>query len=237
MLLRIKDLFTIGTIIAGFLVLPFAYVGQFFWASMLILIGSVLDGLDGFYARLTKTGNKFGAEFDVIADLIIYSMAPGILLFFVYKDYNIYFASLVGLLPLLFGCIRLARFNVKRIEYPGYWMGFPRPGSAWAIVAFVNSSLFSMYNLFVVGAVYVFFMGLMNITIVPYMGHHKRKFSKVYKGAFILAGLVAVAGLVFGFFWDALLVYALLYLISPLFIPRKDKKKIKAFIKKWKASD
>lgn len=234
MLLRIKDLFTIGAIVLGFLVLPFAFAGEIFWASLLVIIGSVLDSMDGFYARITKTGNKFGVEFDCIADLIIYSMAPGVLLFFVYKDYNIYLASVVGLFPLLFGCIRLARFNVKRIEYPGYWMGFPRPGSAWAIVAFVNSHIFSAFSLFIVGAVYVFLMSLMNITIVPYIGHHNRKFSKLHKTGFILAAVVAVVGLVFGFLWDILLVYALLYLISPLFIPKKEKKKIKAFIKKWK---
>jgi CDP-diacylglycerol--serine O-phosphatidyltransferase len=236
MLLKTKDLFTVCTIILGFLVLPLAYTGEIFWASMMILIGGAFDLLDGVYARLTKTGNKFGAEFDCIADLIIYSMAPGVLLFFVYKDYNIYLASVVGILPLLFGCIRLARFNVKRIEYPGFWMGLPRPGSAVAIVGLVNSQLFARYDLMIAGAVFVLAMSVMNVTIIPYMGHHKRKFGILLKTILVLALLVAIAALFYGYFWDVLLVYALLYLLSPVYaISRKQRKKINKFITEWKS--
>ena len=236
MLLKTKDLFTVGTIILGFLVLPFAFMGEIFWAAMMIIIGGLLDLLDGIYARATKTGNKFGAEFDCIADLVIYSMAPGILLFFVYKEYNIYLASIVGILPLLFGCIRLARFNVKRIEYPGFWMGLPRPGSAIAIVSLVNSQLFARYDLMIVGFVFVLAMSIMNVTIIPYMGHHKRKFSILQKAMLIIAPIIAIAALFYGYFWDLLLLYALLYLLSPIYaIRKKERKKINKFIEEWKS--
>lgn len=141
MFLKIKDIFTILTILCGFSVLYFCDMGRFETASLVILLGTFFDLCDGFYARLTKTGNKFGAEFDCIADLIIFSLAPSILLYFTFRDANLPLALGIGVMPLLFGCIRLARFNVKRIEYPGFWMGFPRPGTAFVIVTLLNTSL------------------------------------------------------------------------------------------------
>ncbi|MBI5332937.1 MAG: CDP-alcohol phosphatidyltransferase family protein [Candidatus Aenigmarchaeota archaeon] len=234
MFFKAKDIITAGTILCGFLVLVFAAMGYFLTASLLILLGALLDISDGVFARLTKTGNAFGKEFDLIADLVIYSMAPGILLFFVYQSYNIYIAAIVGMLPLLFGCIRLARFNVKGIEYPGYWFGFPRPGSAIAIVAFVNSYLFNSIDLILFGTVFIAVMAIMNISLVPYIGHHKRIFTNRQKILFAAAAIVGIAAAALGYGWDVIFIYAIGYLISPIFISRTKRMKINIFIEKWK---
>lgn len=234
MFLRFKDIFTIGTIVCGFLTLVLASIGNILLASLMILLGFLLDSFDGFYSRLTKTGNKFGAEFDRIADLIIYSMAPGILLFFVYKDYNIFLAALVGVLPLIFGSIRLARFNLKRIEYPGYWIGLPRPASALLIVGFVNSSIFLNFNLMVFGLFFVLILSIANVSLIPYIGHHKRTFSNLQKAALFTMVILFSVSMLFNFFWDYLFLLSLVYLISPwTLVPKKDRKKIKIFIEKW----
>lgn len=235
MLLRFKDIFTIGTIVCGFLVLVLASIGNMLWASLMILFGFFLDAFDGFYSRLTKTGNKFGAEFDRIADLIIYSMAPGILLFFVYRDYDIFLAGLIGLLPLIFGSIRLARFNLKRIEYPGYWIGFPRPASALAIVGFINSHLFLNFNLMVFGFFFVLLLSIANISLIPYISHHERKFSTLQKAILFGIIILLLVSVVFDFVWDYLFLLGLLYIISPwTLMPRKDRNKVKIFIEKWR---
>lgn len=235
MLIKTKDTFTMAAIVVGFLVLPAAVEGDILLASVLLIAAALLDMLDGGYARLTKTVNKFGKEFDCIGDLVIYSMAPAILLFFVYKDYNIYLASIVGVLPLLFGCIRLARFNVKRIEYPGFWMGFPRPASALAIVALVNSHVFAKYDLMIFGALFVLLMSIMNITIIPYVGHHKRKLGIRTKAVLAVMTLIFIASIKFGYVWDVMLAYSIFYLLSPFYlIKRKEKREIKRFIREWK---
>ena len=234
MFFKAKDIITTGTILCGFLVLVFASMGSFLTASLLILLGAILDIFDGVYARWTGSGNVFGKEFDLIADLIIYSMAPGILLFFVYQSYNIYIATIIGMLPLVFGCIRLARFNVKGIEYPGYWFGFPRPGSAIAIVAFVNSYMFNNFDLMLLGIVFVVAIAGMNISLVPYAGHHKRIFTNRQKILFSVAVIVGIVACVLGYGWDVILIYAIGYLISPIFISRTERMKINNFIEKWK---
>ncbi len=234
MLLRLKDIFTIGTIVCGFLALALASE-NIFLASLMILFGFFLDAFDGFYSRLTKTANKFGAEFDRIADLIIYSVAPGILLFFVYKSYNVYLAVLVGSLPLIFGSIRLARFNLKRIEYPGYWIGFPRPASALAIVGFVNSHLFLNFNLMLSGLFFVLILSIANVSLIPYIGHHERKFSTLQKTILFGIVILLLVSIIFDFVWDCLFLLGLIYLISPwILVSRKDRNKTKIFIDKWR---
>ncbi len=236
MLLKIKDVFTAATIIFGFLVLPASVLGKLGLASILILVGWATDALDGFYARLTKTGNKFGAEFDTIADLIIFSLAPAILLFFALKQHGIWIATGISVLPLLFGCIRLARFNVKRIEYPGFWIGLPRPALALLIVGYLNTELFRMASIWVTGA-FVLLLGIMNVTFIPYPGHHNRKFTtgqKVVGVLVVLAIIIAGAG---GFFWEAVFCVAVLYWISPFFTPRAERRKLRDFIKKWRKEE
>lgn len=235
MIIKIKDLFTIGTIICGFLVLVFAAEGALQIASLLVILGTFLDLMDGFYARITGSGNKFGAEFDCIADLIIFNMAPGILLFFYYRPFNLVIASTIGVMPLIFGCIRLARFNVKRIEYPGFWMGFPRPGSAWTIVGFVNSHFFPYLTIKYLGIGIVLLMGIMNVSLVPYIGHHARNFSLPQKILLIFLILALMMGFMAGYGWDVVFFYGLLYLFSPLYvIPKKEWEQINAFVKDWK---
>jgi CDP-diacylglycerol--serine O-phosphatidyltransferase len=231
MFVKFKDYFTIATILLGFAVLLFSFEHKIQIASALMIAGAVFDLLDGVVARKTKTQNKFGAEFDCIADLVIYSMAPAIMTFFILYDYNKWYAIIVGSLPLLFGCLRLARFNVKRIEYPGYWIGLIRPASAFLIVSFLNTKLAT--NPIVTG-IYVLIVSVLNVTLIPYIGHHKRKINFATKIILILLVIGVITSAFVGYFWEALLAISILYLLSPLFIPKKEKTEIKKFIEEWK---
>lgn len=235
MFIKIKDFFTITTILLAFFVLPLSYRGHFELAALLILVGSLTDLMDGFYARKTGTGNKFGKEFDVIADLVIYCMAPSIIIFFAYHDYSVYLASLIGVIPLLFGCIRLARFNVKGIEYPGYWMGLPRPFSSLIIIGLINSKIFTLEGIWLVGIMIILILGIMNVTCIPYIGHHKRRLGQ---GHWIFLGFIAflfIGAHILGFFWDLVFILGALYILTPLYlVSEKDKKNIKKFVSEWK---
>ncbi|MFH1073389.1 MAG: CDP-alcohol phosphatidyltransferase family protein [Nanoarchaeota archaeon] len=226
------------TIILGFSVLLFSSEQHYVLASVMILLGGFFDQLDGMVARWTKTGNRFGYEFDLVADLIIYSVAPAILIFFMFSAYNTYYALVISLFPLIFGCIRLARFNVKKIEYPGYWIGLTRPGVALFIVAFLNSHLFTIYTSYLLGGVCILLVSILNISFIPYIGHHKRKFSLWQKAIFLLMLAILAIAIFFGLFWDVLFVYVILYLLSPAYlIPTKERVKIHRFIKKWKSEN
>lgn len=234
-MLKLKDIFTLLTIVLGFLVLPFLLKNQILIASFLVILGALTDLLDGIIARKRGTQNRFGKEFDLIADLVIYSMSPALILFFAYKDLGLFWSAVIGLIPLMAGCIRVARFNVKEIEYPGYFLGLPRPISALIIISLVNSNLFANYYFKIIGILIVLLLGILNLTFIPYPGHHKRKLNIGGKLIIVLIGIILVTSIYFRVFWDLLLVFLLIYLTSPMYIvPKEERKKIEEYVRNWK---
>ena len=235
--LKLKDVPTIITILLGFAVIPLAARGSIQLAGLAVILGGVSDMLDGAIARATKTQNKFGAELDLVSDLVIYSLASSVIVFFSLAPISVLLGYCLGVLPLLFGCLRLARFNVRKIEYPGYWVGLTRPGVAGLITAYFNSTIFVAYKPLVLTAAFVIVVSALNISLVPYIGHHKRQLSQWQLAviALVSCGLVAAAAL--GHWWDGLLVVATLYLLSPLTIPHDDRVRLRKFIAAWKAED
>jgi CDP-diacylglycerol--serine O-phosphatidyltransferase len=105
-----------------------------------------LLGLDERIARLTHTCSRFGLEFDSLADIVAFGVAPAMLLYFQIVRHYGRFGILVSSLFVIFGAIRLARFNVtdSRSE-PEVFIGLPIPTAAIFITSF--SILFSMHQL------------------------------------------------------------------------------------------
>lgn len=236
--LKFKDLFTVVTIVLGFAVVPLAARGRIELASVLIIVGAFFDLGDGFVARITGTQNKFGAEFDCIADLVVYSFAPAVLVFYCFESFNPWFAFGVAVFPLLFGCLRLARFNVKRIEFPGFWVGLPRPGAAAVIVSFLNTVLFERFDLFVVGSFIVVGSSVLCVTLVPFPGHHRRKLPKLFPVFVALIVLSVAVAAAFGLVWDILFVYSVGYVLSsPFVMSRGLKSEFRDFVRAWKAEE
>ena len=77
----IPSLFTVANIFCGFLSIVASSRGQFERASILILIAIFADILDGRIARLTGTVTQFGEEFDSLADVTSFGVAPALLAF------------------------------------------------------------------------------------------------------------------------------------------------------------
>ena len=106
----------------------------FFKAIIYIVLSLFLDGLDGRVARLTKTTSKFGVEFDSLADVITFDVAPAILFYFTVGHSFGRLGSLVAALYVVFGAIRLARFNVMTGTYePSVFIGLPIPTTAISV--------------------------------------------------------------------------------------------------------
>ena len=105
--------------------------GKFEKAFIYIVLSLIADGLDGRVARLTNTTSKFGVEFDSLADLVAFGTAPAMMLFFAAGENYGRFGALVSGLFVVFGAIRLARFNVTTGELdPRYFIGLPIPTAA-----------------------------------------------------------------------------------------------------------
>jgi CDP-diacylglycerol--serine O-phosphatidyltransferase len=134
----LPNLFTTGSLFAGFYGIVSTMNGNFDVAALWILISSIFDGLDGKVARLTGTSSKFGVEYDSLADLVAFGVAPGILMYsWALKPFG-RLGWLAAFLFVVCGALRLARFNVQvnTVESKRF-VGLPIPAAASMVSATV----------------------------------------------------------------------------------------------------
>lgn len=125
---------------------PEALYSQAVW---FILAAVLFDSLDGRMARLTGKESSFGREFDSLADVVSFGMAPALLVFFFLLNPGQEFplvrtlGGIVGFFYLLCAAVRLARFNVlaesqgKSDDVPTDFLGLPVPAAAGTVASFV----------------------------------------------------------------------------------------------------
>ena len=77
----LPNLFTTGGLFAGFYAIIAATQGKFENACVAIFIAAILDGVDGRVARLTNTQSEFGMQYDSLADLVSFGMAPALVMY------------------------------------------------------------------------------------------------------------------------------------------------------------
>jgi len=134
----IPNMFTLLNMLAGFLAVLQIQSGHYRVAAALILAAAVFDGLDGLTARLLHQQSDFGIEFDSLADLISFGLAPATLIHAIYVPELGLAGALLSFFPLAFGAIRLARFNLSATAAKKkYFSGLPIPASALTISSFV----------------------------------------------------------------------------------------------------
>lgn len=134
----LPNLFTAGSIFLGIASVILASRGGFEWACWFVLLSMILDGLDGRVARLTNTASKFGVEFDSLADIVAFGVAPAMLLYFyIGLDYGRY-GVVTSAIFVIFGAIRLARFNISTANTePNSFIGLPIPSAAVILVLWI----------------------------------------------------------------------------------------------------
>lgn len=109
----LPNLLTLGALFAGFYAIIAGMNGNFNAAGWAILIASVMDGLDGRVARMTNTQSAFGAQFDSLADMVSFGVAPALIVFsFALSSLgNAGWAA--SFIYMSCAALRLARFNVQ----------------------------------------------------------------------------------------------------------------------------
>ncbi len=130
----LPNLFTSGNLFCGFFSIVATFNGRFVHASIAILVAGVFDVLDGKIARLSGANSRFGIEYDSLADLISFGVAPALLVFsWALKPYG-RVGWLAAFLFLACGALRLARFNVQTVTLETKsFTGLPIPAAAWMI--------------------------------------------------------------------------------------------------------
>jgi CDP-diacylglycerol--serine O-phosphatidyltransferase len=139
----LPNLFTTGSLFAGFYGMVASMGGEYKTAAIWILVSSVFDGLDGKVARATGTTSKFGVEYDSLADLVAFGVAPGLLMYsWALKPFG-RLGWLAAFLFVVCGALRLARFNVQvdTVESKRF-VGLPIPAAA----SMVSSTVLLFYH-------------------------------------------------------------------------------------------
>ena len=132
----LPNIFTSLNIFFGFYALISAIDGKFIHAAVAIIIAGVFDQLDGKIARATNTTSAFGVEYDSLADLISFGVAPSIMVYLWALKPLGRIGWLAAFLFAVCGALRLARFNTHSGSSSGqYFNGLPIPAAAVMISA------------------------------------------------------------------------------------------------------
>lgn len=139
----LPNLMTTGALFAGFYSIIAGIGGQFIPAAIAVVVAGFLDGLDGRLARLTNTQSDFGTQYDSLADLISFGIAPALLMYnwslsFMKHD-SVSLGKLGWLAAFLYvamAALRLARFNTQAgTAEKSYFQGLATPAAAGTMVS------------------------------------------------------------------------------------------------------
>ena len=135
----LPSIFTVANLFCGYGCVVYATQRDFDTAAVLIGIAMVLDTLDGFVARLTKSSTDFGVQLDSLADVVSFGLAPAILAYTwgLWPLKRLGWAA--GFIYLTAAAMRLARFNIQSSAATDkrYFVGMPSPAAAGVIAATV----------------------------------------------------------------------------------------------------
>ncbi|HEY4612053.1 MAG TPA: CDP-diacylglycerol--serine O-phosphatidyltransferase [Bacteroidota bacterium] len=134
----VPSLFTVLNIFCGFLAILNTYQGKIELAAWFIILAAGFDAFDGIMARITRSSSQFGVELDSLSDVVSFGAAPSFLVYRAYLSSFDNIGVLVSAMPLVFGAIRLARFNVQLVGFEkDFFKGLPIPMQAMTVCAFV----------------------------------------------------------------------------------------------------
>jgi len=143
----LPNLFTTGCLFSGFYAIVAAIDGNYERAGFAVFAAMLMDTLDGRVARLTRTESAFGKEYDSLADMVSFGVAPAIVAYQwgvvrLYEYGQVW--GRVGWLAAFFyaacAALRLARFNTRASADKRFFEGLPSPSAAAIVSAFIWSS-------------------------------------------------------------------------------------------------
>ena len=134
----IPNLLTTGNLFSGLFSILAVFNANYVTASIAILVAVVFDMLDGKSARLMNSTSKFGVEYDSLADVVSFGVAPGLLIYSWALSGHGMVGSAVMFAFVACGALRLARYNVMTGASDGkYFTGLPIPAAASVISTLV----------------------------------------------------------------------------------------------------
>lgn len=134
----LPNLFTTGALFSGFYAVVSAMHGSFENAAIAVFVAMILDGMDGRVARLTNTQSAFGEQYDSLADMVSFGVAPALVMFsWALSDLG-KLGWAAAFIYMACAALRLARFNTQiGVVDKKHFIGLASPAAAAVIAAIV----------------------------------------------------------------------------------------------------
>lgn len=181
----LPNMITTLSLFSGFLGILWAIAGEYEAAGMAILFAALMDGLDGKVARLTNTASEFGVQYDSLADLVAFGVAPALLMW----QWQLHSFGRLGIaIAFIFmacGALRLARFNVSTaVTSKKFFIGMPIPAAGCSLVTLIFFKDFvpawGMSLLPAVALGLTLIMGILMVSRVRYISFKEYGFLKAH---------------------------------------------------------
>lgn len=214
----LPNLFTAASAFLGVISIISSIQGNYFKAIIYIILSLILDGLDGRVARLTKTTSKFGVEFDSLADLVAFGVAPAILFYLTVGAKFGRFGALIAAMFVVFGAIRLARFNVTTGTYePNVFIGLPIPSAAIVSVLWIGIYVDADYYTFLEGFEWCFILleavlAILMVSNIRYPSFKKMNLKQTHVIR-ILVALVVVFSMLYLYPYESATFFMSVYML------------------------
>ncbi|KGK41957.1 CDP-diacylglycerol--serine O-phosphatidyltransferase [Nitrincola sp. A-D6] len=228
----LPNLFTTGALFSGFYAVIASMNGQFEAAAIAIFVSMLFDGLDGRVARMTNTQSPFGAEYDSLADMVSFGVAPAIVAFTWALDDLGKLGWFAAFLYVAGTALRLARFNTQIGSVDKrYFVGLPSPAAAAAVAGLIwmcTKFEFAAEDIAYLVALYVALAGVLMVSNILYYSFKdvdlKDKVPFLILSAIVL-GIAVISISPALFLWLLFVVYA--FSGPVLWLVRKKKHLVK----------
>ena len=220
----VPNVFTAVSAVLGLVSIVLAIEVSLYWSGWCILWCALLDKADGTAARLLKASSEFGTEFDSMADLIAFGLAPAFLIYSAGRHAwgidvgaPFWWVLIIGCMAHALGAaIRLARFNVAGFVHgQRYFTGIPSPLSgalvASALLVGLKYGLPSHLLRTLPAVLALLGIGMVSKLPVPKLIPRKNRVFNVFQIANIIA--IYLCG-IFVKFPEYVLSLAILYLVG-----------------------
>lgn len=194
----LPNLFTLGNAFFGFCSIIFTSHGDLVAAAYFILLGALMDALDGRVARYAKATTDFGVQLDSLCDAISFGLAPAVLIY-TWQLKNIGGLGLLASVAfLLAGLWRLARFNITHAQQSTFFIGTPIPIAGCflaTLVLNVNSIQLKPF-LIVLLLLFVLILASLMVSTLPFPTFKKLPKSTYGFGVILLSAFIIAMGFI-----------------------------------------
>ena len=180
----LPNVLTTGNLCLGFYAILSTITDNLVVATSVIFIAAILDGLDGVVARAIHGQSRFGLEYDSLADMVSFGVAPAILTFHVLSEEGGRLAWAFAFIYVACAAMRLARFNTQTARHNNrsFFSGLPSPAAACTVAAFVLYGALPMEEIVWSPTANVWFfgtmvgvLGLLMLSTIPYASFRRAK--------------------------------------------------------------